>query len=171
MYFDASMYASGCPTATVSSISRRERKMEKQQGKDIRDSDIYGIIYDWKGLKEENSLYTVKQLKLLDESYVPQERYDGAFWGNKTYMAFRLTGRTPEETDENIRAFLTGRYNESADMPYIEGWYWETVGENLFTGEKNETTLEHIRRLQIPENELRMKEETGAIEEIKLLPG
>lgn len=145
--------------------------MERRQEKDILDSDIYGIIYDWKGLKEENSLYTVAQLKALDEAFVPQERYDGAFWGNKTYMAFRLNGNTPAETDENIRAFLTGKYNEAADMPYVEGWYWETVEENLFTGEKNETTLEHIRRLQIPEDELRMKEETSAIEEIKLLPG
>lgn len=139
--------------------------MERQQENIICDSDIYGIIYDWKGLKEENSLYTVKQLKALDESYVPQERYDGAFWGNKTYMAFRLTGRTPEETDDNIRAFLTGKYNETGDMPYIEGWYWETVEENLFTGEKNETTLEHIRRLQIPEDDLRMQENLQTVDE------
>lgn len=131
--------------------------MERLQENIISDSDIYGIIYDWKGMKEENSLYTVKQLKALDESYIPQERYDGALWGNKTYMAFRLTGRTPEETDDNIRAFLTGKYNETGDMPYIEGWYWETVEENLFTGEKNETTLEHILRLQIPESGLRMQ--------------
>lgn len=139
--------------------------MERLQENIISDSDIYGIIYDWKGLKEENSLYTVKQLKALDESYVPQERYDGAFWGNKTYMAFRLTGRTPGETDDNIRAFLTGKYNEAADMPYVEGWYWETVEENLFTGEKNETTLEHIRRLQIPEDDLRMQENLQTVDE------
>lgn len=139
--------------------------METRQEKDILDSDIYGIIYDWKGLKEENSLYTVEQLKALDEAFVPQERYDGAFWGNKTYMAFRLSGTTPDETDENIRAFLTGKYNESADMPYVEGWYWETVNENLFMGEINETTLEHIRRLQIPESELRMQENLQTIDD------
>ena len=139
--------------------------MKTRQEKDVFDSDIYGIIYDWKGLKEENSLYTAEQLKELDEAFVPQERYDGAFWGNKTYMAFRLSGSTSEETDENIRAFLTGKYNESADMPYVEGWYWETVKENLFTGERNETTLEHIRRLQIPENELRMQENLQTMDE------
>lgn len=121
--------------------------------------DVYGIIYDWKGLKEENSIYTAAQLKELDEAFVPEDRYDGAIAANKTYMAIRLTGKTPEETDQNVREFLTGRYNEAGDIEYIEGWYWETVEENFFTGEKNETTLEYIDRLQIPPEDLRMKEE------------
>ena len=121
--------------------------------------DVYGIIYDWKGLKEENSIYTAAQLKELDEAFVPEDRYDGAIAANKTYMAIRLTGKTPEETDQNVREFLTGRYNEAGDIEYIEGWYWETVEENFFTGEKNETTLEYINRLQIPPEDLRMKEE------------
>jgi antirestriction protein ArdC len=121
--------------------------------------DVYGLIYDWKGLKEENSIYTADQLKELDEAFVPEDRYDGAVAANKTYMAIRLTGKTQEETDQNVREFLTGRYNEAGDIEYIEGWYWETVDENFFTGEKNETTLEYIDRLQIPPEDLRMKEE------------
>lgn len=121
--------------------------------------DVYGLLYNWKGLKEENSLYTAAQLKELDEAFVPEDRYDGAIAANKTYMAIRLTGKTQEETDQNVRDFLTGKYNEAGDMEYIEGWYWETVDENFFTGEKNETTLKYIDRLHISPEDLRMKEE------------
>lgn len=121
--------------------------------------DVYGLLYNWKGLKEENSLYTAAQLKELDEAFVPEDRYDGAIAANKTYMAIRLTGKTQEETDQNVRDFLTGKYNEAGDVEYIEGWYWETVDENFFTGEKNETTLKYIDRLNIPSEDLRMKEE------------
>ena len=121
--------------------------------------DVYGLLYNWKGLKEENSLYTAAQLKELDEAFVSEDRYDGAIAANKTYMAIRLTGKTQEETDQNVRDFLTGKYNEAGDMEYIEGWYWETVDENFFTGEKNETTLKYIDRLHISPEDLRMKEE------------
>ena len=131
---------------------------EAAEGKTQKENGIYGIIYDWKGLKEENSLYTEEELKRLDDDFVPAERYDGAIAANKTYMAIRLTGNTPEETDNNVREFLTGKYNEVADMPPVDGWYWETVEENFFTGEKNETTLAYIERLNIPASELRMKE-------------
>lgn len=133
---------------------------EASNGKAQTENGIYGIIYDWKGLKEENSLYTEEELKRLDEDFVPEERYDGAIAANKTYMAIRLTGNTPEETDNNVREFLTGKYNEAADMPSVDGWYWETVEENFFTGEKNETTLAYIKKLNIPASELRMQETT-----------
>lgn len=135
------------------------RGVEINERRKAADNEIYGLIYDWKGLKEENSLYTGKQLKELDAAFVPEDRYDGAIAANKTYMAIRLTGKTPEETDQNVRKFLTGKYNEAGDIEYIEGWYWETVEENFFTGEKNETTLKYIDRLNIPSEDLRMKEE------------
>ena len=135
------------------------RGVEINERRKAADNEIYGLIYDWKGLKEENSLYTGKQLKELDAAFVPEDRYDGAIAANKTYMAIRLTGKTQEETDQNVRDFLTGKYNEAGDMEYIEGWYWETVDENFFTGEKNETTLKYIDRLNIPSEDLRMKEE------------
>lgn len=135
------------------------RGVEINERRKAADNEIYGLIYDWKGLKEENSLYTGKQLKELDAAFVPEDRYDGAIAANKTYMAIRLTGKTPEQTDQNVRKFLTGKYNEAGDIEYIEGWYWETVEENFFTGEKNETTLKYIDRLNIPSEDLRMKEE------------
>lgn len=127
--------------------------------KDIMEQrNIYGLIYNWKGLKEENSLYFEEELKNLDEDFVPEARYDGAISGDKTYMVIRLTGNTSEETDKNVRDFLTGKYNETGDMPYVEGWYWETVEDNFFIGGENNTTQEYIKRLNLRPEELRMQD-------------
>ena len=148
--------------ADIVAEAEKENTKEKIKADETSErvaDDVYGLLYNWKGLKEENSLYTATQLKELDEAFVPEDRYDGAIAANKTYMAIRLTGKTQEETDQNVRDFLTGKYNEAGDMEYIEGWYWETVDENFFTGEKNETTLKYIDRLNIPSEDLRMKEE------------
>lgn len=148
--------------ANIVAEAEKENTKEKIKADETSErvaDDVYGLLYNWKGLKEENSLYTAAQLKELDEAFVPEDRYDGAIAANKTYMAIRLTGKTQEETDQNVRDFLTGKYNEDGDVEYIEGWYWETVDENFFTGEKNETTLKYIDRLNIPSEDLRMKEE------------
>lgn len=148
--------------ADIVAEAEKENTKEKIKADETSErvaDDVYGLLYNWKGLKEENSLYTAAQLKELDEAFVPEDRYDGAIAANKTYMAIRLTGKTQEETDQNVRDFLTGKYNEAGDMEYIEGWYWETVDENFFTGEKNETTLKYIDRLHISPEDLRMKEE------------
>ena len=134
------------------------RGVEINERRKAADNEIYGLIYDWKGLKEENSLYTGKQLKELDAAFVPEDRYEGALAANKTYTVIKLTGETPEETDRNVREFLTGKYNEDGDMPFVHGWYWETVDENFFTGEKNQTTIDYINRLNIPSEALRMDE-------------
>lgn len=121
--------------------------------------DIYGVIYDWQGLKEENSLYTAKQLKEIDPAFVEgADRYEGGFSGDKTYTVYKLTGSDHVETEQNIRKFLTGGYNVTGDMVMYDGWYWETVDTNLFTYRWNETTLEYIKRLGIQDEDLRMKE-------------
>lgn len=121
--------------------------------------DIYGVIYDWQGLKEENSLYTAKQLKEIDPAFVEgADRYEGGFSGDKTYTVYKLTGSDPVETEQNIRKFLTGGYNVTGDMVMYDGWYWETIDTNLFTDSWNETTLEYIKRLGIQDEDLRMKE-------------
>lgn len=133
----------------VSSHYLKERERE----------DIYGIVYDWQGLKEENSLYTAKQLKELDPAFVEGvDRYEGGFSGDKTYTVYKLTGSNPAETEQSIRKFLTGGYNVTGDMVMYDGWYWETVDTNLFTDGWNETTLEYIKRLGIQDEDLRMKE-------------
>lgn len=67
---------------------------------------IYGLIYNWKGLKEENYVYTRSQLHKLDENFdAKADRYDGAIAANKTYMVRRLQGETEEETEQIVRDF------------------------------------------------------------------
>lgn len=124
---------------------------------------IYGLIYNWKGLKEENYVYTRSQLHKLDENFdAKADRYDGAIAANKTYMVRRLQGETEEETEQIVRDFLTGKYNEEdlgSEAEPVAGWYWETVTEDFFTGEKNETAEALIHLFGLREDQLRMQEQ------------
>ena len=126
--------------------------------KDIFDKTLYGLVYNWKGLKEENSVYTEEYLKEVDEDFVPDvEQYEGAIAANKTYFCYRLNGKTREETEENVRAFLTGAKND--DSITSHDWYWESVTEDFFTGYENPTMKEVIERLNLSDSDLRMEEE------------
>lgn len=127
---------------------------------DIFSEKLYGLIYNWKGLKEENSVYTAEQLAELDDGYEPTAKeFEGAIAANKTYTVYLLNGSNREETMANVRAFMTGEKND--DPIYNgEGWYWETVTENFFTGYINPTTQRLIAELHLEEAELRMQEPT-----------
>ena len=117
---------------------------------------LYGVIYNWKGLKEENSVYTEEQMRLYEPDavvypYDENDRYscyDGGFAHNKTYQIYKINN------EEQLRAFLSGELND--DISYYEdseggtdengeygdwrdGWYWENVTENLWTGYDNPT--------------------------------
>ena len=120
---------------------------------------LYGVIYNWKGLKEENSVYTEEQMRLYEPNvvvykdviYDDDDRYscyDAGFAPNKTYQIYKINN------EEQLRAFLSGELND--DISYYEdseggpdengeygdwrdGWYWENVAENLWTGHENQT--------------------------------
>lgn len=149
-------------TATEQAIRRELSEPANLSAEDLLQKQLYGVIYNWKGLKEENSVYTAEQLQAADEDFNPELILQGgAFSANKTYDITKLNGETPEKTAENIRQFLTGWNNDSftdddAEMP--EGWYWETKTENLFTGRPNPTTERLIKYLNLSEEDLRMKE-------------
>lgn len=146
--------------------SKKADNSEQAQQVGQAEQDIYGLIYNWKGLKEENSIYTASELAELDEAFVPEERYDGAVAANKTYMVIRLTGKNQEETEQNIRRFLTGEYNKEEVMPH-DDWYWETVTENFFTGEQNPTTIDYIKKLQLSESDLVMRSNESISEKVR----
>lgn len=146
--------------------NKKSDNIEQAQQVGQAEQDIYGLIYNWKGLKEENSIYTASELAELDEAFVPEERYDGAVAANKTYMAIRLTGKNQEETEQNIRRFLTGEYNKEEVIPH-DDWYWETVKENFFTGEQNQTTIDYIEKLQLSESDLVMSSAESISDKVK----
>lgn len=132
--------------------------MLKGEEKDIFSERLYGLVYNWKGLKEENSVYTAEQLAELDDDYEPTAtEFEGAIAANKTYIVYLLNGENREQTISNVRSFMTGGKND--DPSYNgEGWYWETVTENFFTGAENPTTQKLIAELQLNESDLRMQE-------------
>ena len=133
---------------------------EEKTSNMINREPLYGLIYNWKGLKEENYIYTRSQLEALDEDFDPDaEQYDGAIAANKTYTVFRLQGSTVQETEQKVRDFLTGKLNDTPEDREIAGWYWETVTEDFFTGYKNQTAEWAINYFGLRDDQLRLQDE------------
>lgn len=150
-----------------------EEDVQNEKSKNIN-KDYYGILYNWKGLKEENYIYTAEELKKLDDNFVDDvDSYEGAFSSNKTYVAYKLTRQTTNETEKNIRNFITGGYNDTVAPDIVDGWYWETMKEDLFSGLPNQTAIDLIEYLNVAEEELHSEPKTEINEDypIDLLPG
>lgn len=129
-----------------------ENREKTQKG--IFEQELYGIIYNYKGIKEENYIYTRTQLEKLVPSFVPDvDNYEGSFSANKSYYAFKLNGENEQETKNNVRQFLTGGNNLVSEEGF--DWYWETLKTDLFTGYENETAINIIeQQLGLSESEL-----------------
>lgn len=100
---------------------------------------LFGIIYNWKGLKEENYLYTEDELKQLDiELYKdcvenPDEWHDSqkADCAWKTWMGKLI------KDEHELKLFIDGYYNDEPEEN--EDWYWENVENNDLYGVKSNT--------------------------------
>lgn len=105
--------------------------------------ELFGIIYNYKGIKEENYLYTAEELKRFDPQLYedcmaePCEWHDSTMSvvANKTWMGKKLINNI------QIEGFLSGWYNEITDD---EDWYWENVLDNDLYGEKSSTMRDII---------------------------
>lgn len=146
---------------------------DSRTAEELLQEPLYGVCYNWKGLKEENTVYTAAQLQAEDPDFNPElDVQDGAFAANKTYIVYKLDGATAEETAANVKAFMTGSKNdtfEGGNMP--EGWYWETIDMNLFTGEYNPTAKKLIEHFGLTDADLRMQEpepELSPLEKLKI---
>lgn len=118
---------------------------------------LYGVVYDWKGLKEENTIYTTEQLQEHMPGFDSQaDLQEGAFDANKTYTVIKLNGSEETETRYKVQSFLTGKYNYAPEG--IDDWYWETRSDNLFTGEANPTAEKIIQYFNLKGEELTMNE-------------
>ena len=110
---------------------------------------LFGIIYDWKGLKEENYLYTAKELKKFDKELYdncmakPHEWHDStkAECAWKTWMGFRI------DDEFVLERFLTGDYNEDLEWE-VDGWYWENVEDNDLYGYASNTMREALAEMK-----------------------
>ena len=112
---------------------------------------LFGIIYDWKGLKEENYLYTEEELKRFDKELYedcmakPYEWHDStkAECAWKTWMGFKIVG------ENFLKLFLSGQYNETEREEEDEGWYWENVDSNDLYGCASNTMREALAEIKI----------------------
>ena len=117
---------------------------------------LIGIVYNWKGLKEENYLYTLDEIakydfELLKDCINNPETFNDSskpVAANKTWEGRLL------KTDEEVKDFLRGRCNEDIvclkeENPGTDydGWYWENVLDNDLYGEKSETMKRNLDRL------------------------
>lgn len=93
---------------------------------------IIGVIYKWKGLKEENYLYTMEEMwerdsklliKCLQQPGVLQDDEGGS--GNRTRVGILLTDQGM------VKNFLQYEYNEPADGNNGD-YYIENRGDDLY---------------------------------------
>ncbi|MEE1084989.1 MAG: hypothetical protein UH850_14780 [Paludibacteraceae bacterium] len=112
---------------------------------------LFGIIYNWKGLKEENYLYTAEELKKFDKELYddcmkkPDKWHDSTMpdcsW--KTWMGIAI-----KDKDE-LKWFLAGNDNDTERVEYDEDWYWENVEDNDLYGYKSNTMIEALAKMKI----------------------
>lgn len=117
---------------------------------------LFGIIYNWKGLKEENYLYTEEELKQLDNKLYedcmakPDEWHDStkAECGWKTWMGVTI------KNEGELIEFLNGEYNDTCSAEDDENWYWENIEENDLYGCKSNTMREALAKQMINKEDL-----------------
>lgn len=122
---------------------------------------LIGIIYNWKGLKEENYLYTLDEMAKYDFELLkdclnnPNVFNDStkSMSANKTFMGKLL------KTDEEVESFLSGMYNDNIEEvkfnnPNIDysDWYWENIPDNNLYGEESDTMNIMLQKFYIPKN-------------------
>lgn len=116
---------------------------------------LIGIIYNWKGLKEENYLYTLDEMAKYDFELLRDCLNNPYYFNdslrinsaNKTWAGRLL------ETDDEVREFIGGKWNDDIDSLKRENpgvdysdWYWENVKDNDLYGEKSGTMRQALKR-------------------------
>lgn len=111
---------------------------------------LFGIIYNWKGLKEENYLYTAEELQQFDtELYERCMRAPDAWHdSDKIECAWKTWMGTMIYSEERLRHFLQGTYNDVFIEEEDDGWYWENVKDNDLYGCKSNTMLEALSEMK-----------------------
>lgn len=102
---------------------------------------LFGIIYNWKGLKEENYLYTEAELKEFDNELYEDCIAKQGVWHDsrksectwKTWMGILI------DNESMLNSFLDGKFNDVERMEVDEDWYWENVESNDLYGYASNT--------------------------------
>lgn len=103
--------------------------------KNLLGNGLIMVIYNWKGLKEENYLYTVEEFKRRNSELAEaMEKYSGewtcdVFSADKTYVAKKTV------SEDELFEFLNGAYNDTEQSETDANWYWENRCDDLFDEE------------------------------------
>jgi hypothetical protein len=97
---------------------------------------VFGIIYNYKGIKEENYLYTVEELKKFDIGLFNMCVLGSGAWhdSNLVDCAWKTWMGTMIENDEMLWKFLQGHFNNTWRTDVDKDWYWENVEDNDLYG-------------------------------------
>lgn len=107
---------------------------------------LYGLVRNYRGLKEMRYLYTKDQLA----EHIPAikgpgspERYWDSFRADDTYCVRKLN------SEEEVRAFVTGEADNECDFDDpslldLSEWYSEFAEDDLFTGKENPTAVKYL---------------------------
>ena len=94
---------------------------------------LIGVIYNWKGLKEENYLYTPAELKERDPELLERclKHVVGFHEGNSPAPNKTIEGRLIGD-EERLKKFLSGFYNDTARESIDPDWYWENSMDDIY---------------------------------------
>ena len=111
---------------------------------------LFGIIYNYKGIKEENYLYTIKELKKFDIGLFNACVLGSGSWhdSNLADCAWKTWMGTIIENDEMLYKFLQGHFNNTWRTDVDKDWYWENVVDNGLYGGKSDTMRQALAEFQ-----------------------
>ena len=112
---------------------------------------LFGIIYNWKGLKEENYLYTEEELKRFDKKLYEDCMAKPNEWcystmpvcGWKTWDGILI------DSEEMLEKFLSGGFNDLERMEVDEDWYWNNEENNDLYGYASDTMRKTLEKLNM----------------------
>ena len=114
---------------------------------------LIGIIYNWKGLKEENYLYTLDEIAESDFDLLIDclNNPDTFNVSSKPVAANKTWEGRLLKNDDEIKDFLRGCWNDDIELLKGENpgtdyddWYWENVLDNDLYGKKSETMKQNL---------------------------
>lgn len=125
--------------------------MNGEQGEIVK----IGIIYNWKGLKEENYIYTPKELAKYDPDLLNNCLASPDEWHPSTlaHCAWKTWEGKLLQSDEEVQSFLNGAYNSDYEDE-AEDWYWVNEVNNNLYGYSSSTMMHETKRLNISEKYL-----------------
>ena len=112
---------------------------------------LFGIIYNWKGLKEENYLYTEEELKRFDKKLYEDciEKPNEWHYSTMVECGWKTWDGILIDNEEMLGKFLSGGFNDLERMEVDEDWYWDNIERNDLYGYASDTMQNALEKLNV----------------------